>query len=244
MDKKQKLPYTGKGKLINSGEFSGLDSEEAKKRIVEKLEKLGLGKKKVTYRLRDWNISRQRYWGTPIPVVYCEKCGTVPVDEKDLPVKLPLDVEFTGHGNPLATSESFVNTTCPKCGGPAKRETDTMDTFFDSSWYFLRFCDPKNDQAPFDKEKANYWMPVDIYIGGIEHAVLHLLYARFFEKFLKDLGLVDYEEPFTKLITQGMVLKKWVSIRKLLQGLGLDENATVGELLEKLKEKGYLKETP
>jgi leucyl-tRNA synthetase len=176
--------------------------------------------------------------------VYCEKCGTVPVDEKDLPVKLPLDVEFTGHGNPLATSESFVNTTCPKCGGPAKRETDTMDTFFDSSWYFLRFCDPKNDQAPFDKEKANYWMPVDIYIGGIEHAVLHLLYARFFEKFLKDLGLVDYEEPFTKLITQGMVLKKWVSIRKLLQGLGLDENATVGELLEKLKEKGYLKETP
>ncbi len=239
---RKKLPYTEKGILVNSGPFSGLDSEEAKKRIVEELEKRGLGKRKVTYRLRDWNISRQRYWGTPIPVVYCEKCGIVPVPEEELPVKLPLDVEFTGHGNPLEKSEEFVNTKCPKCGAPAKRETDTMDTFFDSSWYFLRYTDPHNDQKPFDEKKANYWMPVDIYIGGIEHAVLHLLYARFFEKFLHDLGLVEYEEPFERLITQGMVLKKWVSIRKLLEGLGLDENATVGELIERLKEKGYLKE--
>jgi len=239
---KKKLPYTEKGILVNSGPFSGLDSEEAKKRIVEELEKRGLGKRKVTYRLRDWNISRQRYWGTPIPVVYCERCGVVPVPEEELPVKLPLDVEFTGHGNPLERSEEFVNTKCPKCGAPAKRETDTMDTFFDSSWYFLRYTDPHNDRKPFDEEKANYWMPVDIYIGGIEHAVLHLLYARFFEKFLHDLGMVKYEEPFERLITQGMVLKKWVSIRKLLEGLGLDENATVGELIEKLKERGYLKE--
>jgi leucyl-tRNA synthetase len=237
----KKLPYTEKGILINSGEFSGLDSEEAKKKIVEKLEKLGLGRKKVTYRLRDWNISRQRYWGTPIPIIYCPNCGIVPVPEEQLPVKLPLDVKFTGHGNPLETIEEFVNTTCPRCGSPAKRETDTMDTFFDSSWYFLRYTDPHNDKAPFNKEKADYWMPVDIYIGGIEHAVLHLLYARFFEKFLNDLGMVKYEEPFEKLITQGMVLKKWVSIRRLLQVLGLDENSTVGELIERLKEAGYLK---
>jgi len=239
----KKLPYTGKGVLKNSGEFSGLNSEEAKRKIVERLEELGAGRRKVTYRLRDWNVSRQRYWGTPIPVVYCEKCGVVPVPEEELPVKLPLNVEFTGRGNPLETNGEFVNTTCPKCGSPARRETDTMDTFFDSSWYFLRYTDPRNDSKPFDKEKADYWMPVDVYIGGIEHAVLHLLYARFFEKFLHDIGLVDYEEPFDRLITQGMVLKKWVSIRRLLEALGLDENATLGELLEKLEERGYLKKT-
>lgn len=238
----KKLPYTEKGVLVNSGEFSGLDSETAKRKITEKLEQLGLGRKKVTYRLRDWNISRQRYWGTPIPVVYCQKCGIVPVPENRLPVKLPLKVEFTGKGNPLATNEDFVKTTCPKCGLPAKRETDTMDTFFDSSWYFLRYTDPKNESKPFDEEKANYWMPVDIYIGGIEHAVLHLLYARFFQKFLRDLGLTRYDEPFERLITQGMVLKKWVSIRKLLESLGLNGDSTVGELLEKLRERGYLKE--
>jgi len=238
----KKLPYEGRGRLINSGEFSGLDSEEAKRKIVQELEKRGLGRREVTYRLRDWNVSRQRYWGTPIPVVYCPNCGTVPVPEDQLPVELPLDVEFTGHGNPLETSEEFVNTVCPKCGSPARRETDTMDTFFDSSWYFLRFTDPKNDRMPFDPEKANYWMPVDVYVGGIEHAVLHLLYARFFEKFLKDLGLVEYDEPFDRLVTQGMVLKKWVSIRRLLSELGLDENSTVKELLEKLRERGYLKE--
>ena len=227
--------------MVNSGKFSGLTSEEASKKIVEELEKRGLGKRKITYRLRDWNISRQRYWGTPIPIIYCEKCGIVPVPEEELPVKLPTEVEFTGKGNPLETNEEFINTKCPKCGGPARRETDTMDTFFDSSWYYLRYCDAKNDKEPFSREKANYWMPVDIYIGGIEHAVLHLLYARFFEKVLKDLGLVNYEEPFQKLITQGMVLKKWVSIRRLLEALGLDENSTIEELLEKMKEKGFLK---
>ena len=234
--------YEGKGILINSENFNGLDSEEAKKKITEWLKEKGLGDFKVSYRLRDWNISRQRYWGTPIPVVYCEKCGTVPVPEEELPVKLPLDVKFTGQGNPLETSEEFVNTTCPKCGGRAKRETDTMDTFFDSSWYFLRFCDPKNDKAPFSREKTDYWMPVDIYIGGIEHAVLHLLYARFFQKFLKDIGLVKDDEPFEKLITQGMVLKRWVSVRKLLDYLGLSEEDDIQKLKEKLEElKGVVK---
>ncbi len=234
----EKGAYEGRGKLINSGEFDGLDSETAKRKITEWLKEKGLGDFKVTYRLRDWNVSRQRYWGTPIPVVYCERCGTVPVPEEELPVLLPTDVEFTGKGNPLAGSEEFVNTDCPRCGGPAKRETDTMDTFFDSSWYFLRFCDPRNDKKPFSKEEVKKWMPVDIYIGGIEHAVLHLLYARFFQKFLKDLGLVDDDEPFEKLITQGMVLKRWVSVGKLLQHFGLTEDDDIEKLLEKLKEVG------
>jgi leucyl-tRNA synthetase len=159
------------------------------------------------------------------------------VPEEDLPVVLPQDVEFTGvGGSPLSKVEEFVNTTCPKCGKPAKRETDTMDTFVDSSWYFLRYCDPKNDKLPFDKEKVDYWMPVDIYIGGIEHAVLHLLYSRFFTKFLKDIGLVSVDEPFEKLLTQGMVLKKWISIGKLLEILGVDENISVDEFKEKLEE--------
>ena len=232
----EKGAYEGSGTLINSGEFNGLKSEEAKKKITRWLKEKGLGDFKVSYRLRDWNISRQRYWGTPIPIVYCERCGIVPVPEDQLPVKLPLDVKFTGQGNPLETSEEFVNTTCPKCGGKAKRETDTMDTFFDSSWYFLRFCDPKNDKEPFNKEKTDYWMPVDVYIGGIEHAVLHLLYARFFQKFLKDLGLVRDDEPFEKLITQGMVLKKWVSVKKLLEYLGLTEEDDIEKLKEKLED--------
>ncbi len=226
--------YEGPGVLVNSGDFDGLSSEEAKRRITGWLKEKGLGEFKVTYRLRDWNVSRQRYWGTPIPIVYCERCGTVPVPEDQLPVLLPLDVEFTGRGNPLETSESFVNTTCPKCGGKARRETDTMDTFFDSSWYFLRFCDPANDRLPFGKEKADYWMPVDLYIGGIEHAVLHLLYARFFQKFLKDIGMVRDDEPFETLITQGMVLKRWVSVGRLLEFLGLSEDDDIQLLKDKL----------
>ncbi len=227
-----KEAYTGEGILINSNGFDGLHSTEAKKKITEELEKRGLGKETVNYRLRDWNISRQRYWGTPIPIIYCDKCGVVPVPEEDLPVILPEDVEFTGKGNPLETNEDFVNTTCPKCKGKAKRETDTMDTFVDSSWYFLRYTDPHNDKKPFDKEKAEYWMPVDVYIGGIEHAVLHLLYSRFFTKFLRDIGLIDIDEPFEKLITQGMVLKKWISIEKLLEILEVDENISIDKLKE------------
>ncbi len=231
-----KEAFTEEGILINSNGFDGLSSEEAKEKITQELEKKGIGEKTINFRLRDWNISRQRYWGTPIPVIYCDDCGIVPVPEEDLPVVLPENVEFTGMGNPLEKVEEFVNTICPKCGKPARRETDTMDTFIDSSWYFLRYCDPHNDKAPFDKEKADYWMPVDLYIGGIEHAVLHLLYSRFFTKFLKEIGLVDVKEPFTQLLTQGMVLKKWIKIEKLLEILGVDENITIDELKKKIEE--------
>ena len=242
MKQHNNLPYKGEGILINSNEFNGLTTEEAKKRILQKLEQLGVGKRKVIYRLQDWNISRQRYWGTPIPIVYCEKCGIVPIPEDELPVKLPADIDFTNNtkGNPLRNYEKFVNTTCPKCGAPAKRETDTMDTFFDSSWYYLRFIDPHNSKEPFDKSKADYWLPVDTYVGGIEHAVLHLLYARFMAKFLQDIGLIEYDEPFDRLLTQGMVLKRWVSIRRLLEHLNLDENSTIEELLQRLRAKGFL----
>ncbi|MGC9188322.1 MAG: leucine--tRNA ligase [Sulfurihydrogenibium sp.] len=233
----EKGAYEDEGILINSGPFNNLNSKDAKEKITQLLEEKGIGKKTINYRLRDWNISRQRYWGTPIPVVYCEDCGIVPVPEEELPVVLPQNVEFTGiGGSPLSKVEEFVNTTCPKCGKPAKRETDTMDTFFDSSWYFLRYCDPKNEEKPFEKSKADYWMPVDIYIGGIEHAVLHLLYSRFFTKFLKDIGLVDVDEPFERLLTQGMVLKKWISIEKLLEILGLNEESSVEELKSKIQE--------
>ncbi|MCX7739001.1 MAG: leucine--tRNA ligase [Hydrogenothermaceae bacterium] len=232
----EKGAYEGEGILVNSGDFNGLLSSLARERITEFLKEKSIGEKRVNYRLRDWNISRQRYWGTPIPIIYCEDCGIVPVPEEDLPVILPEGVEFTGiGGSPLSKVEEFINTICPKCGRSAKRETDTMDTFVDSSWYFLRYTDPKNEKMPFDPEKANYWMPVDIYIGGIEHAVLHLLYSRFFVKFLRDLGLVEIDEPFERLLTQGMVLKKWVSIKKLLEILNLDENATVEELKHKLE---------
>jgi len=237
-----KLPYTEPGILVDSGEFSGLESQEAKKEIIKYFEKRGLGKKTINYRLKDWLVSRQRYWGTPIPLIKCPKCGIVA--EKNLPVTLPEDIEITGEGNPLEKHPTWKYTKCPECGGDALRETDTLDTFVESSWYFLRYTTPRRfwEEVPFRKANTDYWMPVDIYIGGIEHAVLHLLYARFFEKFLHDLGMVNYEEPFEKLITQGMVLKKWVSIRRLLQVLGLDENTTVGELLERLKQAGYLKE--
>ncbi|RJP29532.1 MAG: leucine--tRNA ligase [Candidatus Omnitrophota bacterium] len=201
--------YEGDGFQVNSGQFDGLDNQKAKSEIAKWMEAKGIGKIQTHWRLRDWLISRQRYWGTPIPVIYCEKCGIVPVPYHDLPVELPADAPFTGEGgSPLAKVKKFVNVKCPKCNGSARRETDTMATFFDSSWYFLRFCSPSFNEAPFDKQEARYWMPVDQYIGGIEHAILHLLYSRFFTKFFKDLGMVEFDEPFTCLLTQGMVLKE------------------------------------
>ena len=200
--------YTGEGRLVASGPFSAKSSSEAREAIAAEAAKRGIGGPRVRYRLRDWLISRQRYWGTPIPMIHCEKDGWVPVPEKDLPVVLPADAPFTGKGgNPLEKVASFVNTTCPSCGGPARRETDTMDTFVDSSWYFLRYIDPKNDRAPFDPGLVKEWAPVDQYIGGIEHAILHLLYARFFCRLLKDLGLVTFEEPFSALFNQGMITR-------------------------------------
>jgi len=196
--------YTSDGTLINSDEFNGTNNREAIDKITKFLKEKKSGRKTVQFKLRDWLISRQRYWGTPIPVVYCDKCGIVPVPEKELPVLLPLNVKF-GKGNPLETNAKFVNTKCSRCKGKARRETDTMDTFFDSSWYYMRYCDNKNIKEPFDKKKIDYWMPVDQYIGGEEHACLHLLYARFFTKALRDLGFVKFDEPFTKLFNQGMV---------------------------------------
>lgn len=209
--------YTEPGIMINSGEFSGTPNEEGKEKIISALEKNGFGKKTVNFRLRDWNISRQRYWGSPIPVVYCDDCGMQPVKKEDLPVLLPLDVKTHEDGrSPLPTCESFVNTVCPKCGKPAKRETDTMDTFVESSWYFARYTDARNDEMPFSKEALSYWLPVDQYIGGVEHAILHLLYARFFTKVLRDLGYVvpEINEPFANLLTQGMVLKDGIKMSK------------------------------
>jgi leucyl-tRNA synthetase len=200
--------YEGDGIQANSGEFNGLANTEAKNKIAEWMEKNGLGRIQTHWRLRDWLISRQRYWGTPIPVVYCDKCGIVPVPYEELPVKLPADAPFTGEGgSPLGKVKKFVETACPKCKSHARRETDTMATFFDSSWYFLRFCSPGFTKGPFDAQEAKYWMRVDQYIGGIEHAILHLLYSRFFTKFFQDLKMVDFSEPFEKLLTQGMVLK-------------------------------------
>ena len=198
--------YTEPGILINSGPFTGMASADAKQAIIEYAEKEGFGKVRVQYRLRDWLISRQRYWGAPIPVIHCPNCGIVPVPDKDLPVQLPEEVEFSGRGgSPLSQLESWVNVPCPTCGTPAKRETDTMDTFIDSSWYFLRFPDAKNERQVFDSSKINDWMPVDQYVGGIEHAILHLLYSRFFTKVLRDRGLLNFDEPFQRLLTQGMV---------------------------------------
>ena len=200
--------YTEPGVLVNSNEFDGMSNEEAKKAITQKAVDKGFGEFKTQYRLRDWLVSRQRYWGAPIPVVYCDKCGIQPVPEEQLPVLLPKDVDFSVVGkSPITTSKTFVNTTCPCCGGPARRETDTMDTFVCSSWYYLRYSDAKNDKMPFAKDKVNKWLPVDQYVGGIEHAILHLLYSRFFTKALRDMGLLDFDEPFKNLLTQGMVLK-------------------------------------
>ncbi|MBF0330423.1 MAG: leucine--tRNA ligase [Candidatus Omnitrophica bacterium] len=200
--------YVDEGLLVNSAHFDGTPNEEAKQKIAQWMEKGHMGRVSVHWRLRDWLISRQRYWGTPIPMIYCTGCGIVPVPYADLPIKLPENAPITGEGgSPLAKVPEFVNVKCPNCGGEARRETDTMATFFDSSWYFLRYCSARNDREIFDAKEAKYWMPVDQYIGGIEHAILHLLYSRFFTKFLKDIGMVDVPEPFDRLLTQGMVLK-------------------------------------
>lgn len=219
--------YVDEGLLINSAQFSGTGNLDAIEKISDWLVKGGKAKRATYYKLRDWLISRQRYWGTPIPVVYCEKCGMVPVPEKDLPVLLPKGAKFTGEGNPLEGVPQFVNAKCPKCKGNARRETDTMDTFFDSSWYFLRYCSPKETKLPFSKKAVSYWMPVDQYIGGIEHAILHLLYARFFTKALRDLGLLKFGEPFERLLTQGMVLKDGKVMSKSL-GNVIDPGSIIG----------------
>jgi leucyl-tRNA synthetase len=211
-----RLPFTTyEGMLINSGRFSNLSCEEAIKKMAAEAEQNGFGKAAVTYRLKDWGISRQRYWGTPIPMVYCEKDGIVPVPEKDLPVLLPDNVDITLTGaSPLTRVPEFVNTTCPKCGGPARRESDTMDTFVDSSWYFYRYTDAHNSHAPFDGKAAQYWFPIDQYIGGVEHAILHLIYSRFWTKFMRDLGMITNDEPIERLFTQGMVIKDGAKMSK------------------------------
>ncbi|HIU26084.1 MAG TPA: leucine--tRNA ligase [Candidatus Copromorpha excrementigallinarum] len=212
-----KEAFVAEGTMINSGKFTGMNNREAIEKITDYLQEENIGRRAVNYKLRDWLISRQRYWGTPIPMVYCEKCGWVPEKEENLPVMLPTDVEFTGKGeSPLATSKTFADTVCPVCGAPAKRELDTMDTFLDSSWYFLRYCDAGNREEAFSREKTDYWMNVDQYIGGVEHAILHLMYARFFQMALCDLGYVRDEEPFKNLLTQGMVIKDGAKMSKSL----------------------------
>ena len=219
--------FTEVGILTNSSQFDGLRSDSAKEAIADFLEQEGIGKKTVNFRLRDWGISRQRYWGNPIPIIYCKACGVVPVPDQDLPVRLPMDVEFTGEGgSPLAKIDSFINVTCPLCGQPARREADTMDTFVQSSWYFLRYCCPDLLDGPLDSERVDYWMSVDQYIGGIEHAVMHLLYARFFTKVLRDLGYITCDEPFTKLLTQGMVIKDGAKMSKS-KGNVVDPNGLI-----------------
>jgi leucyl-tRNA synthetase len=210
-----KEAFTDYGRLVNSGPYSGLTSEAAIEKMTADAQAKGIGEAEITYRLKDWGISRQRYWGTPIPVIYCAQCGIVPVPDKDLPVRLPENVLLTGQGqSPLANVPSFVNVKCPKCGGPGRRETDTMDTFIDSSWYFFRYTDPHNDSAPFDPAAAHYWFPIDQYIGGIEHAILHLIYSRFFCKVMRDLKLVEIREPVRRLFSQGMVLKDGAKMSK------------------------------
>ena len=207
--------YIEPGIMVDSGEFTGTESTIGKKKVTQWAEKHNIGNGEIQYRLRDWLISRQRYWGAPIPIIYCDQCGIVPVPDKDLPVLLPEDADFKVQGkSPIATSESFVNTVCPQCGKPARRETDTMDTFICSSWYYLRYIDPHNDKKVFNSELVNKWMNVDQYVGGIEHAILHLLYSRFFVKALKDRGLINFDEPFENLLTQGMVLKDGAKMSK------------------------------
>ncbi|HEY5068174.1 MAG TPA: class I tRNA ligase family protein, partial [Candidatus Acidoferrum sp.] len=214
-NEKLKEAFTEYGKSVNSGPYSGLTTEEALDRMSAEAEAKGFGKRETVFRLKDWGISRQRYWGTPIPVIYCPKDGMVAVADADLPVLLPENVKLTGEGeSPLAATPEFVNVKCPKCRGDARRETDTMDTFVDSSWYFYRYCDPHNDQAAFDKAKVEYWFQIDQYIGGITHAILHLLYSRFWCKVMRDMGLVTHSEPIARLFTQGMVQKGGVAMSK------------------------------
>jgi leucyl-tRNA synthetase len=224
--KKAKKAYTADGILFDSGEFSGMNNRDALSKIATWLQKKKLGKKTTNYKLRDWLISRQRYWGTPIPIIYCKSCGVVPVSEKDLPVELPSDVTFTSKGNPLTTSKIFKKVKCPKCNKQATRETDTMDTFVDSSWYMFRYCSPQHKHKPFHKKTTEYWGPINQYIGGIEHAVMHLLYARFFTKALRDCGLVSIDEPFRRLLCQGMVLKDGTKMSKSL-GNVVDPNEII-----------------
>ncbi|HEX5423378.1 MAG TPA: leucine--tRNA ligase, partial [Candidatus Acidoferrales bacterium] len=212
-----KEAFTGYGIVANSGEWSGLSSEQARAKMTAHAKASGFGEASITFRIKDWGISRQRYWGTPIPIIHCPKCGMIPVPENDLPVVLPIDVTITGQGkSPLESVESFINVPCPKCGGAARRESDTMDTFVDSSWYFYRYCDPHNDKAPFDSEVIAHWFPIDQYIGGVEHAILHLIYSRFWTKMMRDLGLIRNSEPATRLFTQGMVLKEGAKMSKSL----------------------------
>lgn len=226
--KEMTTAYTDPGFMVNSGQFNGLPSDEFIKVIADYIEAEQIGLKKVNYKLRDWLISRQRYWGTPIPIIYCDKCGILPVPEQDLPVTLPKNVVFTGQGNPLDKATDFVNCLCPKCQGKARRETDTMDTFVDSSWYFLRYCSSKETDKPFDRSKVEKWLPVDQYIGGVEHAILHLLYSRFFVKALRDLGVVNLDEPFNALLTQGMVIKDGAKMSKSL-GNTVDPSVIIEE---------------
>lgn len=221
----KKIAYTGSGILIHSADFDGMDSETAKQHIAQYLESQQCGKKTIQYRLRDWGVSRQRYWGTPIPIIYCEHCGTVPVPEEDLPVELPTQVDWKSKGSPLANCPEFTQVTCPKCGHDAHRETDTFDTFMESSWYYARYACKKQTSAMLD-DRAKYWTPVDQYIGGIEHATMHLLYARFFHKLLRDEGLVNSDEPFLALLTQGMVLKDGQKMSKSV-GNTVDPNALI-----------------
>jgi leucyl-tRNA synthetase len=228
-----KAAFTDYGVLVNSGEWSGKISDDAKREMARHATEKGFGKTAITYRLRDWGISRQRFWGAPIPMIYCERCGVVPVPEKDLPITLPASAEFKGTGeSPLAGVAEFVKTTCPQCAGPARRETDTMDTFVDSSWYFFRYCDPRNESEPFDTAKAAHWTPVDQYIGGIDHAVMHLLYTRFWTKMMRDIGLVKFKEPVKRLMTQGMVTNQvegtgdWKRMSKSL-GNGVDPDEMI-----------------
>ena len=234
-DQSQAMPhaFTNYGILVNSGDWSGKLSEDAMTEMAAHAKRSGFGEPAVTYRIRDWGVSRQRFWGAPVPIIYCEKCGTVPVPEKDLPVQLPNHAEFTGSGeSPLAGVAEFVNTTCPRCGGPARRETDTMDTFVDSSWYFFRYLDPRNESMPFDPALAKQWTPVDQYIGGDSHAVMHLIYTRFWNKFMRDIGLVAHDEPVKRLLTQGMVTNRvegtdeWKAMSKSL-GNGVDPDEMI-----------------